>query len=172
MDRSPRPRRRCPIGRSVAATTAAPAVGDRLVFGGAGARWWDSRMSWETHPVTPDRFEDFAVIINRARRVTHCWCLSHRLQAAEIEQLGDGNREQAMRRDHRSTDIREHAQRLIVRTFEPDAQLTGPVDKMWVLCGKRQIGADGRRVRAEAPRQRSPPRPCAGWRGCCGRARA
>jgi GNAT superfamily N-acetyltransferase len=55
-------------------------------------------MSWETHPVTPDRFEDFAVVINRTRRVTHCWCLSHRLQAAEIEQLGDGNREQAMRR--------------------------------------------------------------------------
>jgi len=55
-------------------------------------------MSWETRPVTPDRFEDFADVINRTRRVNHCWCLSHRLQAAEIEQLGGGNREQAMRR--------------------------------------------------------------------------
>lgn len=55
-------------------------------------------MSWETRPVTPDRFEDFADVINRTRRVNHCWCLSHRLQDAEIEQLGDGNREQAMRR--------------------------------------------------------------------------
>ena len=55
-------------------------------------------MSWETRPVTPDRFEDFADVINSTRRVNHCWCLSHRLQDAEIEQLGDGNREQAMRR--------------------------------------------------------------------------
>ena len=55
-------------------------------------------MSWETSTVSPDRFEDFADVINRTRRVNHCWCLSHRLQAAEIEQLGDGNREQAMRR--------------------------------------------------------------------------
>ena len=61
-------------------------------------------MSWETRPVTPDRFEDFADVINHTRRVNHCWCLSHRLQPSEIEQLGDGNREQAMRslceRDH------------------------------------------------------------------------
>ena len=55
-------------------------------------------MSWKTRQVTPDRFEDFADVINRTRRVNHCWCLSHRLQAAEIEQLGGGNREQAMRR--------------------------------------------------------------------------
>lgn len=55
-------------------------------------------MGWETHPVTPDRFEDFADVVNRSRRVNHCWCLSHRLQAAEIERLGGGNRELAMRR--------------------------------------------------------------------------
>ena len=54
-------------------------------------------MGWETHPVTPDRFEDFADVINRSRRATHCWCLSHRLQPAEIERLGDGSRERAMR---------------------------------------------------------------------------
>ena len=55
---------------------------------------------WETHPVTPDRFEDFADVINRNRRPTHCWCLSHRLDAAEIRELGgDGpdQRERAMR---------------------------------------------------------------------------
>ena len=55
-------------------------------------------MLWETHPLTPDRFEDFADVVNRSRRVDHCWCLSHRLSAAEIEQLGRGSREQAVRR--------------------------------------------------------------------------
>jgi GNAT superfamily N-acetyltransferase len=55
-------------------------------------------VDWETHPVTPDRFEHFADVVNRTRRANHCWCLSHRLQAAEIEQLGSGSREAAMRR--------------------------------------------------------------------------
>jgi GNAT superfamily N-acetyltransferase len=55
-------------------------------------------MSWETYPLTADRFEDFADVINRPRRANHCWCLSHRLQAAEIQRLGNGSREQAMRR--------------------------------------------------------------------------
>jgi GNAT superfamily N-acetyltransferase len=54
-------------------------------------------MTWETHPVTPDRFEDFADVINPNRRAVHCWCLSHRLQAREIEELGGGDRERAMR---------------------------------------------------------------------------
>ncbi len=53
---------------------------------------------WETHPVTPDRFEDFADVINPNRRATHCWCLSHRLRQREVEALGGGDREQAMRR--------------------------------------------------------------------------
>lgn len=55
-------------------------------------------MTWQTHPVTPDRFEDFADVVNRTRRERHCWCLSHRLPAKEIDALGDGDREQAMRR--------------------------------------------------------------------------
>jgi GNAT superfamily N-acetyltransferase len=58
-------------------------------------------MPWETHPVTPDRFEDFADVINKNRRKNHCWCLSHRLQAKEIEELGGtgaNGRETAMRR--------------------------------------------------------------------------
>lgn len=54
-------------------------------------------MGWETHPVTPDRFEDFADVINPNRRKTHCWCVSHRLTAAEIRELGGDDREQAMR---------------------------------------------------------------------------
>lgn len=54
-------------------------------------------MTWQTHPVTPDRFEDFADVINPNRRASHCWCLSHRLRPKEIEQLGGGAREQAMR---------------------------------------------------------------------------
>jgi GNAT superfamily N-acetyltransferase len=53
---------------------------------------------WETHPVTPERFEDFADVVNPNRRESHCWCLSHRLRAKDIEELGDGNREAAMRR--------------------------------------------------------------------------
>ena len=55
---------------------------------------------WQTHPVTPDRFEDFADVVNKNRRATHCWCLSHRRQAKEIEELGGtgtGARERAMR---------------------------------------------------------------------------
>ena len=59
-----------------------------------------SEEAWETHPVTPDRFEDFADVVNRNRRSTHCWCLSHRLQATEITELGgtgEHAREQAMR---------------------------------------------------------------------------
>lgn len=55
-------------------------------------------MTWETHPVTPDRFEDFADVINPNRRANHCWCLSHRIRLREIEELGEGSREQAMRR--------------------------------------------------------------------------
>ncbi len=55
-------------------------------------------MAWETHPVTPDRFDDFADVVNPNRRANHCWCLSHRLPAGEIEQLGRSSREQAMRR--------------------------------------------------------------------------
>jgi len=55
-------------------------------------------VTWTTLPVTPDRFDDFADVINPNRRPTHCWCLSHRLPAAEIEALGGGSREQAMRR--------------------------------------------------------------------------
>ncbi len=54
-------------------------------------------MTWQTHPVTPDRFEDLADVINPNRRATHCWCLSHRLRPADIEELGGGSREQAMR---------------------------------------------------------------------------
>ena len=53
---------------------------------------------WQTHPVTPDRFEDFADVINPNRRDTHCWCLSHRVGAKEIDELGHGSREAAMRK--------------------------------------------------------------------------
>lgn len=52
---------------------------------------------WETHPLTSDRFDDFADVINRSRRATHCWCTTHRLTPAEIEEIGGGDRECAMR---------------------------------------------------------------------------
>lgn len=52
---------------------------------------------WVTRPVTQARFDDFADVINPNRRSTHCWCLSHRLKAKEIDELGDGSRESAAR---------------------------------------------------------------------------
>lgn len=55
-------------------------------------------MDWSTHPVTPDRFDDFADVVNPNRRESHCWCLAHRLRQGEIDDLGHGSREQAMRR--------------------------------------------------------------------------
>lgn len=52
---------------------------------------------WATHPVTEARFDDLAAVINPRRRQTHCWCLSHRLPATQVEELGGGSREEAMR---------------------------------------------------------------------------
>lgn len=52
---------------------------------------------WETHPLTADRFDDFADVINKNRRPTHCWCTTPRLREREIDDLGGGDREQAMR---------------------------------------------------------------------------
>ncbi len=54
-------------------------------------------MVFEIHPVTPDRVDDFVAVTNPNRRATHCWCLSHRLVAKEIEELGRGSREEAFR---------------------------------------------------------------------------
>ena len=56
-----------------------------------------SSAAWTTHPVTPARFDDFADVLNPNRRSTHCWCLSHRLRAKDIGELGDGSRESAAR---------------------------------------------------------------------------
>jgi len=54
-------------------------------------------MAWQVHPVTPERFDDFAAVINPTRNPRHCWCLSPRLRAADIAALGGGDRELAMR---------------------------------------------------------------------------
>lgn len=53
--------------------------------------------TWATHPVTEERFDDFADVLNPNRRTTHCWCLSHRLRVKDIDVLGDGSRESAAR---------------------------------------------------------------------------
>lgn len=64
-----------------------------------------SPTAWETHPLTPDRFEDFADVVNSRRRASHCWCLSHRITPAEVEDPSHGSRQAAMRslctREHR-----------------------------------------------------------------------
>lgn len=62
-----------------------------------GAAGGDDAVRWEVHPVTPERFDDFADVVNPTRRATHCWCVSHRLRAADIQSLGAGDRETAMR---------------------------------------------------------------------------
>ena len=54
-------------------------------------------MAFDTRPVTPDRVADFVTVANPNRRATHCWCLSHRLTAGEVAELGDGTRESAFR---------------------------------------------------------------------------
>lgn len=54
-------------------------------------------MVFEVRPVTPDRVDDFVAVANPNRRATHCWCLSHRLGAGEIAELGGGSRESAFR---------------------------------------------------------------------------
>jgi GNAT superfamily N-acetyltransferase len=64
--------------------------------------------TWETHPVTPDRFDDFADVINPNRRDTHCWCLSHRIGAKEIAELG-GTGKNAREKAMRSLCERKHA---------------------------------------------------------------
>lgn len=54
-------------------------------------------MAFDVRPVTPDRVDDFVAVANPNRRATHCWCLSHRLGAREIAELGGGSREAAFR---------------------------------------------------------------------------
>jgi GNAT superfamily N-acetyltransferase len=54
-------------------------------------------MAFDTRPLTPDRVDDFATVANPNRRPSHCWCLSHRLSAREITELGGGSREAAFR---------------------------------------------------------------------------
>jgi GNAT superfamily N-acetyltransferase len=54
-------------------------------------------VAFRTHPVTADRVDDFAAVVNPNRRASHCWCLSHRLTAGEIAELGQGSREAAFR---------------------------------------------------------------------------
>lgn len=87
-------------------------------------------MTWRALPVTPDRFEEFADIFNPNRCESHCWCLSHRLRASDIEDLGGGSREQAMR------SLCERGARPIVIG-----------DKVWlgggvIVCPGVTIGAD------------------------------
>ena len=54
-------------------------------------------MAFDTRPVTPERVDDFVAVANPNRRAGHCWCLSHRLTAREVSELGNGNRESAFR---------------------------------------------------------------------------
>ncbi len=69
----------------------------RTTVKGSSTEKDEDGVTWETHPVTPDRFEDFADVINPNRRKDSCWCLSHRVRQADIRELGDGDREATMR---------------------------------------------------------------------------
>ena len=51
----------------------------------------------EVRPLTEERMEDFATVVNPNHREKHCWCLSHRLSATEIRERGAGDRFEAMR---------------------------------------------------------------------------
>lgn len=94
-------------------------------------------MRWQTHPVTPDRFDDLTDVINPNRRPTHCWCLAHRLRARDVEELGGGDREQAMRR------LCERAIPPGVVTYADDVPVgwcnIGPRDQIPRLAGSRLI---------------------------------
>lgn len=52
--------------------------------------------TFEVRPLTTGNFDDFAEVVNPNRRSTHCWCLSHRLAAADMRELGE-TREDVMR---------------------------------------------------------------------------
>ena len=54
-------------------------------------------MTFAVRPVTRDRVADFVAVANPNRRASHCWCLSHRLTAREVSDLGHGSREAAFR---------------------------------------------------------------------------
>jgi GNAT superfamily N-acetyltransferase len=54
-------------------------------------------VAFEIRPVTAERVDDFVAVANPNRRASHCWCLSHRLTAGEIAELGGGGREAAFR---------------------------------------------------------------------------
>ncbi|MGB3685501.1 MAG: GNAT family N-acetyltransferase [Ornithinimicrobium sp.] len=56
-----------------------------------------SLVIWSVHPVTSVRFDDFLDVVNPNRRANHCFCVPHRLRTADVRELGDGDREQAMR---------------------------------------------------------------------------
>ena len=51
----------------------------------------------EIRPLAEERMDDFATVVNPSRRQKHCWCLSHRIGAAEIRERGAGDRFAAMR---------------------------------------------------------------------------
>lgn len=54
-------------------------------------------MAFDVRPIAPERVDDFVAVANPNRRATHCWCLSHRITAPEIAELGGGSRETAFR---------------------------------------------------------------------------
>ncbi|MDO5619801.1 GNAT family N-acetyltransferase [Kocuria sp.] len=59
-------------------------------------------MSFEIHPLMPGNFDDFVTVANPSLRVNHCWCLSHRLTAAQMRELGDTREEALLSLCHRN----------------------------------------------------------------------
>ena len=91
-----------------------------------------------THPITPDRIEDFLDVVNPNRRDTHCFCMVHRLRAADIEELG--GREPAFRalceREHPPGVVGYDAEGLPVGWCN-----IGPRSEITALAASRKIRA-------------------------------
>ncbi len=52
-----------------------------------------SPTSWEFHPLTPDRWQDFEALFGPRGACGGCWCMWWRLSRAEFDrQKGEGNR--------------------------------------------------------------------------------
>jgi len=53
---------------------------------------YSSSCAVETHPLTPDRWRDFAALMSSRFDTRHCWCMWPRLAVSYKTRTGDANR--------------------------------------------------------------------------------